>query len=110
MLGMGRDQGIELSNSNYMLGGSLVSHILTRWPGNFSVLTKPELVSWLVTDITTLLGDYSKAPRPGFMQAMALSWSYGPSEIKAVVAALPEWVQVVSIERFRQLFEATART
>eukprot|EP01052_Picozoa_sp_SAG31_P015809 SAG31_NODE_1026_length_10277_cov_105.479466_4_plen_185_part_00 len=106
ILGMGRDEGMNLSNGNYMLSGRSVSHILTRWPENWSKLTNHQLVDWLVSDITAQLGDYAERPptRPRFMQAMALSWAYGPSEMQAVATALPEWVQIVSIERYHELF------
>lgn len=105
VLGMGRDTGRTIANGNYYIDGTQVSHVLTRWPTNFSATTKEFDVEWLKNDIESQL----EVPRgatqgaPGFLQAMALSWCYGPSDMAEVVERLPEYVQVVSMERFAQL-------
>ena len=47
-------------------------------------------------------------PAPGFLQAMALSWAYGPTEMAEVVAMLPEHMQLVSMQRYSELSRAAA--
>ena len=111
VLGMGRDDGRTIENADYELGGVHVSHVLTRWPTNFVNMTTAQDVAWLVGDIKAQLAGGERgggdSRTPAFMQAMALSWAYGPKEIAEVVAQLPENVQLVSMQRFSQLYRAS---
>ena len=109
VLGMGRDAGRTIANGNYYLGRTQVSHVLTRWPANFSATTEAFDVGWLADDIESqLAAPGGPMPAPAFLQAMALSWAYGPQEIAQVAARLPERVQLVSMQRYAQLSRAAA--
>ena len=109
VLGMGRDAGLTIANGNYYINDTQVSHVLTRWPANFSATTKAYNVRWLASDIEAqLAAPGGPMPAPGFLQAMALSWAYGPTEMAEVVAMLPEHVQLVSMQRYSELSRAAA--
>ena len=113
VLGMGRDDGMDLSNSNYMLDGSIISHILTRWPVNYTAMTDEQRVAWLVEDILARLSATDDgagaqpatggARKPLFLNAMALSWAYAPTQIAEVMRRLPGQFEVVSLTRFLDL-------
>eukprot|EP00041_Stephanoeca_diplocostata_P031479 m.980642 g.980642 ORF g.980642 m.980642 type:complete len:98 (-) comp23969_c0_seq13:1182-1475(-) len=83
---MGRDRGRDVNNANYHLGprSALVSHVLTRWPTNFSTNTREQNIAWLVADLSAQLAQ-RQGTGPWFLQAMALSWAYTPSDIKEIV-------------------------
>ena len=104
VLGMGRDEGMNATNGNYLLGQSpaLVSHILTRWPTDYISKTREENIQWLVDDIRA----QTPAPRPAFMQVMALSWAYAPSEIADVQQRLGEEYVPVTLPVFAGLYRA----
>jgi hypothetical protein len=109
VLGMGRDAGRTIANGNYYINDTQVSHVLTRWPANFSATTKAYNVRWLAGDIEAqLAAPGGPMPAPGFLQAMALSWAYGPTEMAEVVAMLPEHMQLVSMQRYSELSRAAA--
>jgi hypothetical protein len=107
VLGMGRDEGCNALNGNYYLENSptLVSHVLTRWPTDYASKSREENIQWLVDDIQSQI----PAERPAFLNVMALSWAYNPSDIEEVhrrlgpgpvAVSLPEMVQ-----RYRQFTE-----
>jgi len=102
VLGMGRDEGIEPGAASYELGGRgvLVSHILTRWAGDYAQRSRDENVAWLVEDIRS----HTPAGRPGFMQVMALSWAYGPGEIVDICKQLGGDYVPVRLPDYLQLF------
>lgn len=102
VLGMGRDEGMTAENGNYMLGAppALVSHILTRWPIDYAKKTREENIQWLVEDIRA----HTPATRPAFVQVMALSWVYGPSEIAEVQQRLGEDYVPVTLPEYAEIF------
>jgi hypothetical protein len=104
VLGMGRDEGMNAANGNYVLGKppALVSHILTRWPTDYASKTREENIQWLVDDIRA----QTPAPRPAFMQVMALSWAYAPSEIAEVQQRLGGEYVPVNLPVFAALYQA----
>jgi len=104
MPGMGRDEGLSASNATWMLGGErdvMVSHILTRWPTNYAVLSKEQQVDWLVKEIQA----NTPAERPAFMQAMALSWAYNPADIAEVARRLGRDYVPVSLPQYAALWK-----
>ncbi|MCX6362390.1 MAG: GxGYxYP family putative glycoside hydrolase [Armatimonadetes bacterium] len=104
-LGMGRDGELTGDNGNYRLGSRsvLVSHCLTRWDTGFGSRTKEQSVDWLVNDVRA----HAPTARPGFMHAMALSWTYNPTEYVEVMRRLgPEYVPVTLAEYVRLFNEA----
>jgi hypothetical protein len=87
MPGMGRDDGLTAANATYALDGGrdvTVSHILTRWPTDYADLSKEAQLDWLVKEIR----ENAPPERPAFIQAMALSWAYGPADIAEVARRL----------------------
>ncbi len=99
VLGMGRDETVAPEQAVYPVEGALASHILTRWPVDGVSRTEAEEVEWLAEEIRA----HTPATRPGFMAAMALSWTHGPSTLKALCERLgPEYVPVL-LPELRQL-------
>ena len=98
VLGMGRDEGMNALNGNYVLGERhvAVSHVLTRWPLDYATKTREENVAWLVQDIR----EQTPAGRPAFMHAMALSWAFNPSDIVEVYGRLGESYEVLTLPGF----------
>ncbi len=94
MPGMGRDDGLTAANATHTLGGArdvMVSHILTRWPEDYAALPKEKQIDWLVKEIQA----NTPPERPAFIQAMALSWAYGPADIAEVARCLgPDYIPV----------------
>lgn len=102
VLGMGRDEGVDALNGNYVLGKTdvLVSHILTRWPVDYARRTREENVAWLVDDIRA----HTPVQRPAFMHVMALSWAYRPGEMAEVRKRLGDGYVPVTLPEFSQLY------
>jgi len=105
IMGMGRDNGIDLENSSYYIrktnNNVLVSHIMTRRPADYAQRTKEENIEWLVKDIQT----NTPKTRPGFMHVMALSWAYNPSDIIAILEKLGKEYIAVTIPQFLDLYQ-----
>ncbi len=103
MPGMGRDDELTAANATYPLGGTrdtMVSHILTRWPTDYAALTKEKQIDWLVKEIQ----ENTPPERPAFLQAMALSWAYGPSDIAEVARQLGHDYVPVSLPQYAALW------
>ena len=104
VMGMGRDNGIEVDKANYYSEKDdkvLISHVMTRWPTDYAEKTKEENIQWLVEDIET----YAPQMRPGFMHVMALSWAYTPSDILTVLERIGEKYCAVTIPQFLRLYK-----
>jgi hypothetical protein len=99
LLGMGRDEGVDPDAGSYRLGanGTLVSHVMTRWPLDYS--DREANIRALVADVRA----HTPKARPGFMVAMALSWAYGPTEIAEVLSTLGEEYVPVTLPQYRGL-------
>ena len=91
----------EAKRKNYTLGETdvSVSHILTRWPGKYGDLSQSEKVEWLAREIRGV----TPTTRPAFLNVMALSWGYRPSDIVAVCRELGDNYVPVSLPDFDQL-------
>jgi len=85
------------ATANGLLDGAVVFHTLT----NFRIWTTSEEVvqrkmdsenAWLVDEIKS----HTPPTRPGFMSALAISWSYYPSWLKDLKDRLPPEYVVVS--------------
>jgi hypothetical protein len=89
-------------NGNYTLGEPpvLVSHVLTRWPKDYGSKTREENIAWLVEDIRK----HTPESRPAFMQVMALSWAFGPSDIAEIHHKLGEDYVAVTLPEFTRLY------
>jgi hypothetical protein len=102
VLGMGRD-GESNPEPNYLLGDRdvLVSHAMTRWdPGN--VGRNEENIKWLADEIRS----QTPESRPAFLHVQCLSWSYHPSDLRAVMDLLGEEYQAVTLDDFGELWMA----
>lgn len=103
MPGMGRDDGLTAANATYRLDGRrdvTASHILTRWPPDYAALTKEQRTDWLVKEIQA----NTPPERPAFIQAMALSWAYNPSDIAEVARRLGAEYVPVSLPHYAALW------
>ena len=101
--GMGRDEGLTAAGATYPLGGprdTLVAHILTRWPPDYASMPRETRLDWLVGEIRA----NTPAERPAFMQVMALSWAYGPSDIAEVADRLGADFVPVSLPQYAALW------
>jgi hypothetical protein len=105
VLGMGRDDGIGPENGNYLLDGTLVTHVLTRWPTDYAARSKTENIDWLAEAIREQTPD----TRPAFMNVMALSWAYTPSGLAALRDALGPGYTLVTLPVFSRLYRAHLR-
>lgn len=105
--GMGRDEGLNSDNANFVLGDRkmLVSNILTRWPVNYNDLDEKAAVDWLVEDIRAQVGER----RPAFMNVMALSWKYTPSMIADVYKQLGEEFVAVTVPELTALYNQASK-
>ncbi len=104
MPGMGRDDGVTADNSTYTLSGKgpVISHVLTRWPLDYASLDREARIEKLAGEIR----EQTPKTRPAFMQAMALSWAYGPSEIVETLHRLGPEYTAVSLPQFEALWRA----
>ena len=103
MPGMGRDDGLTAANATYTLAGKrkvTAAHVLTRWPADYAALSKEQQTDWLVKEIQS----NTPPERPAFIQAMALSWAYGPSDIAEVVRRLGSGYVPVSLPQYAALW------
>ena len=102
ILGMGRDGELDGTDGNYLIGtrNVLVSHILTRWPPDYASYSREDLIQYLVNDILT----HAPRQKPGFMQVMALSWAYRPSEIVEAASRLGTDYIPVSARELDELY------
>lgn len=108
MPGMGRDDGLTAANATYSLGGAgvvTVSHVLTRWPKDYAALSKEKQTDWLVKEIQA----NTPPERPAFIQAMALSWAYGPADIAEVARRLGTGYVPVSLPQYAALWRGAWR-
>jgi hypothetical protein len=100
ILGMGRD-GDSNPEPNYLLGDRnvLVSHAMTRWdPQNTG--RNPENIQWLADEIRK----QTPATRPAFLHVQCLSWSYHPTDLRAVMDELGEEYEPVTLDAFESLW------
>ena len=107
--GMGRDEGLTAANATYPLGGprdTLVAHILTRWPPEYASMPREARVDWLVGEIRA----NTPAERPAFLQVMALSWAYSPSDIAEVAGRLGADFVPVSLPQYGALWRQAHRS
>jgi hypothetical protein len=90
ILGMGRDEEITTVSPHYRIGGTLVSHVYTRWdPANIGRTAANN--KWLAAEIRK----QTPENRPAFMFVHPISWSYYPSDLVEVVKQLGEEYVVV---------------
>jgi hypothetical protein len=105
VLGMGRD-GDSNQEPNYTLGTreALVSHAMTRWDPN-NVGSNPANVQWLANEIRS----QTPTTRPAFLQVQCLSWSYPPSDLRAVMDELGEEYEAVTLDAYQALWREAQR-
>eukprot|EP00051_Salpingoeca_urceolata_P020888 m.319128 g.319128 ORF g.319128 m.319128 type:complete len:366 (+) comp19702_c0_seq1:1103-2200(+) len=115
VLGMGRDGLVEVPSNNYRIQvpmpaapghnrSALVSHVMTRWPLNFTDLSQPERNAWLAADLRAQVEPHL-GQRPLFLSAMALSWAYTPADMAAVFDLLGPEYQPVSVPNLARLLQ-----
>lgn len=106
VLGMGRDEGMDATIGNYLLGpgDTVISHILTRWPADYAGKSREEMIQWLVEEIQS----QTPQTRPAFLNVMALSWACSPAEILEVHRRLGEDYQALRLPEFTQMYRKHA--
>lgn len=98
---MGRNDGITWKNANYVLSNGVpVFHCLTRWDPNRVGKKDEQSVDWLVDEIRR----NSPSAGPGFMQIMAISWTYTPNLIKSIEDKLGDRYVFVTPEQLARLY------
>lgn len=113
---MGRLEGINGENSYSLLNNGTTSlfHSMTKWNLNVGG-------EWYVTPFTTpatydsaasqwLINEIQNNSSGQFIQAMALSWHYGPTRLKMVQDALmPLGYEFVTLNEFNDLYRQSLK-
>ena len=105
---LGRHPETTPANANALLDGTAVFHTLTNfrvWTGSEDLVQRKmeSENAWLLGEIKA----NTPSSRPGFMSAMAVSWSYYPAWLKDLQGKLPpEYVVVSPGEMARLMREA----
>jgi hypothetical protein len=109
LAGLGRHAGLQPDRAAALVDGVAVFHTLT----NFRVWTGSEDLQQrtMAAENTWLKGEIeanTPAARPGFMSAMAVSWSYFPAWLKDLRAQLPPVYDEVGPGDLAELYRASA--
>jgi hypothetical protein len=106
VLGMGRDANVAAPTNNYRVASEdgreiYASHVMTRWPLNYTSLTQPQRNQWLVDDIQAQVA--ITTTRPLVMSVMALSWAYGPGDITDIAEVLGSGYKTISVPQLQMI-------
>lgn len=90
LAGLGRHADVTPENANYLLDNTVVFQTLTNfhvWSASEDTEKRPmgPENEWLLNEIR----QNTPGTRPGFISAMAISWTYYPSWVKDLHAKLP---------------------
>lgn len=97
----GRHDVITGDNSHYLFDNTAVFHCNTRFNFDFPNMTREQHIQYAVQQIL----DNAPSQRPGFMNAMMLSWTMYPGLIREVAERLPPHFVPVTPHQLFDLYD-----
>lgn len=101
---LGRHDNMTGDKASYYFDGVPVFHCLSRWmtwTGDPGTHTRQEEIDWARNEVL----NHTPTQRPGFMNALMISWTMYPNLIRDVMAGLPSEYVAVTPHQLLDLYE-----